>query len=732
MALSNPDGRLLTLIGPGGIGKSRLAHEAASRLLARGVYPDGVYRVTLDVRSDLASLPWRVLEILGAAVDLATDPWTQTATAIASSRMLLVLDGADGADAVAPHLAALLDASPHLDLLLTGRERLGLAEEQTLALTGLAVAPPDATWSEAASGGALGLVLDRVRRLQPGLDLEPQRLGLLELCRTLEGSPLALELVAPWTRLVPCAEIVAQLTRDPDLLTSNLAGVPGRHRSLRAVFETSWSYLGPAERSVARRLAVFAGGFRRDAAAAVARASLATIARLVDAALLRGAPDGRYAVHPLVGTFLREKLAEVPRERALVESRHRTFYLDWLATQRADLERGEQRRVFGALHEERGNVDAIVQRAIASHDRGALEAVLGFVDVTYEARGALAEGRRVLAEVETALRDDASARTLRARTLVDLGWFHHRLGAVTQGQARTREALALLEPDENPGLSARGMMNLGLAEGALGRRDLAEPFLARALELAQVSGDEGLTASIHGSLGIHESESGRHERAAVHFEEAVALHERGGRTLSLIRETGNLAIAHGILGDLARSGALMERSLALAREIDFQQSLPFSLSNLGVHHARLGDHVRARDLNLEAKAVAVATAQRPILVGILVNLVETHAALGDLLEATAASDEALALARDLGLVPLQLQALEARAELEARRGRFDRAAALVQVVLTNPAVRSYTSGTAGSLWARLAPEVTGPQVEAAAAFGRDVTVEEALAWASQG
>lgn len=130
--------------------------------------------------------------------------------------------------------------------------------------------------------------------------------------------------------------------------------------------------------------------------------------------------------------------------------------------------------------------------------------------------------------------------------------------------------------------------------------------------------------------------------------------------------------------------------------------------------------------------MAEATGQLPILVGILVNLTEAHAALGDLAGAGAASNDALDLARDLGLVPLQLQALEARAELEAHRGKHAAAAALVQVVLADPAVRSYTSGSAGSLWERLTATLTPAEADAASTFGRDVTVVEALAWARSG
>jgi tetratricopeptide (TPR) repeat protein len=732
--LASREHRLLTVIGPGGIGKSRLAHEAAWSALTRGRYPDGVFLVAVDAVADAASLAAHVMAALGGSNEAAHDPWMRLASWLAPRRTLLVLDDLDGVPEAAPHLANLLASAPGLDLLLTARERLGLGEEQTLSLGGLAVPAPGeiVTWSEATAGGAVRLVVERTRALRAGLDLEPQLPQLLELCRVLDGSPLALELAAPWTRLVPCADILAQVTSDPAILAASGEDLPPRHRSLRAVFETSWTFLEPSERSVARRLAVFAGGFRRDAAAAVAGANLSTLGRLADAALLRGGPDGRFAIHPLVVAYCAEKLAAAPEELAAARARHRGFYLDWLSGQRDLLERGQQQRVFGALREEWPNVEAIVQFALAHRDLDVLAPLLRLVDVAYEARGALHDGVRLLEHVDALLRDDDRAVGVRARVLVDLGWFHHRLGAIEAGQAATRAGLALIGPTGDPALLARGTMNLGLAEGVLGRRAEAEPLLLRARDLANSSGDEGVLAAVLGSLGIHESGSGRHERAAHLFEAAMTLHERGGRVLDTIREIGNLAIAFGIMDDLPRSGALFERALAMAREIDFPQTMPFTLSNLGIHHARLGDHERARDLNLEAKAAAEATGQRPILVGILVNLTQAHTALGDAAAAKAASDEAIGLARDLAVEPLQLQALESRAELEAALERTEWAAGLLQVVLAHPAILSYEGSGAMPLWERLAARLGPDRADSAAAFGRMTTLPDALAWALAG
>ncbi len=738
-ALARPDARLVTLVGPGGIGKSRLAHEAARAALVGGRYPDGVFVVSA---SDALALARDLLAVLGTAAaarsgpgttpgDPAGDPWAQATAALSEARALVVIDDLDGATDAGERLDALLSATAHLDVVATARRRLGVEGERVVALTGLSVPAADAPWVDALACDGVRLLLDRATQAQAGLDLEPQARDAVELCRTLDGWPLALELVAPWTRLMSCADLNAQLASDPDFITADADAAPGRHRSLRTVFEASWGLLSDAERETARRLAVFRGGFRREAAAQVADASLATLARLVDASLVRGAPDGRYSVHALVAASLGEKLEDAG-ERDAVVGRHRRYYLGWLAAQRERLAQGHQAEVFVSAREEASNVAVLLDDALAQRDVGTLGAFLQLLDVVFEARGALAEGLTWLRRLDDLLVHDTDADTavLRAQVRVEIGWYLHRLGDVAVGRDLTHAALTLLDAampaSGAPALRARAWMNLAVAEGALGHRDRTRPLLDRALELARAADDPAVLAAILGNLGIDAGEHGRPAAAAAFFEEAVALHERDGRVLSAIRELGNLAIACGVQDDFERSGALFERSLALARSIGFRQTLPFTLSNLGVHHERLGDLPRALALNLEARAVAEETGQRPILVGILVNLVGVYRRLGEVATAFETSRAALALARELGLEPLQAQALEARAELEAAVGDPRWAAMLVQVVLHSPATRSYTGSGAADAWAALRPHLSADEIEAAESDGRATPLGRAV------
>ena len=739
-ALARPEGRLVTIVGPGGIGKSRLAQEAAREALIDGRYTDGVFVVG---GSDAMALAHALAAAVGAAAagtegaePTPGDPWSRATTALRDAGALVVLDDLDGTQNAAARIDALLSGTSRLRVVATARRRLGIEGEQVVDLPGLPVPAADASWSEATSCDGVRLLLDRAVQAQAGLDLAPQARDVIALSRALEGWPLALELVAPWTRLMSCADLVAQLVDDPDFIAADADAAPGRHRSLRAVFEASWGLLDDVDRVAARRLSVFRGGFRREAATDVAGATLATLARLVDASLVRGAPDGRYTVHALVAASLAEKL-DAAGERVAVAARHRRHYLGWLAAQRARLTQGHQAAVFAAAREEWGNVALLLEDAVEQRDLATVVAFLDLLDVAFEARGALTEGLDWLRRVEGALdgaidaaADDVPAAGLRARVLVEIGWYLQRLGDVATGRDPTRAALELLDaaapPDAELALRARAWANLAVAEGALGHRDRTRPLLDRALRLARASGDRGVVAMVVGSLGVDAGEHGRVAESAAFFEEAVELHERDGRVLSTIRELGNLAIACGVQDDFARSGALFERSLALARSIGFRQTLPFTLSNLGVHHARLGDLARARELNLEARAVAEETGQRPILVGILVNLVGVHQRLGEVAAATEASDQALTLARGLRMEPLLAQALEARAELAEALGDRAWSARLTQLVLQSPATRSYTGSGAEELWARLRPSLTTDEVADAEAFGRTSSLARAV------
>jgi predicted ATPase/DNA-binding SARP family transcriptional activator len=284
--LADPTCRLLTITGPGGVGKSRLGRYAAEGLATR--FADGVVQVDLHGPSSADSLPNAVAAALSLAVGLEVDPLGRLAQAIGERQMLVVLDDLDALPGCAATIASLLSRCRHLVVLATARERLRLVDEWLLPLEGLAFAGAGTPLAEAAATDAVRLFLLRAERLRPDHDLLGSELRhVVEICRLVGGLPLGIELAAAWVRTLTCAEIAAEIAADLAFLTRDAPDAAERHGSVRAAFDHSWRNLTDDERRSLERLSVFRGRFDRMAVSHVAGCPLAILAALVDKSLLR-------------------------------------------------------------------------------------------------------------------------------------------------------------------------------------------------------------------------------------------------------------------------------------------------------------------------------------------------------------------------------------------------------------------------------------------------------------
>jgi predicted ATPase/DNA-binding SARP family transcriptional activator len=377
--LADPACRLLTVLGPGGIGKTRLAVRAARDEMDS--FPHGVYFVDLAPVPSAELLSAAILRTLQAPQQAVAGPDQHLLDFLKDKQMLLVLDNyehlltgpepdrRDGYGLVAKMAAT----APQLKILVTSRARLNVPQEWLAPLEGLETPPPSprpspfegeggfaplpfgersgerrstgrrrrpAKGAAAALGrySATALFLDRIRRLRP--DFHPateDARAMAHICRLLEGMPLAIELAAAWARILPLDEIARRLEGGLDLLTTTMRGVPSRQRSMVATFDHSWRLLTPRERSILRRLSVFRGGFTLEAAGAVAGAGLRDLANLADASWLAPATPGRYAIHELVRQYCAEKLErEGPPETGetgdQVGRRHAAYFESLLAS----------------------------------------------------------------------------------------------------------------------------------------------------------------------------------------------------------------------------------------------------------------------------------------------------------------------------------------------------------------------------------------------------------------
>jgi transcriptional regulator with XRE-family HTH domain len=301
---------LLTIVGPGGIGKTRLAVEAAH--LSEQLFPDGVWFVPFVSLNS----PVQIVPTIAGALDFKfqepTNPQAQLLRYLRAKRALLVLDNAEHLlDGVGVFTEILKDCH-QVKLLVTSRERLNLLSEWVFDLQGLPV-PLNDQVEHFEAYSSVALFLQSARRVRAGFEMrEAERCWVLKICRTMEGMPLGIELSAAWVGLLSCEEIAKEIEHNLDFLSVSMRDLPERHRSLRATLDHSWKLLNPEERMILSRLSVFHGSFSREAAQAICGASLAVLSSLKNKTLLYRNEQGYYGLHEIIRQYAGLKLAETP------------------------------------------------------------------------------------------------------------------------------------------------------------------------------------------------------------------------------------------------------------------------------------------------------------------------------------------------------------------------------------------------------------------------------------
>ncbi|MET7966331.1 BTAD domain-containing putative transcriptional regulator [Micromonospora sp. NPDC005305] len=460
--LDDPACRLVTLVGPGGIGKTRLAVEVAAHRQER--HRDGTVFVSFvgtsparpDEAADLvvADLA-RALEI---ELAVPREPLDLLADHLAGRELLLVLDNLEHLRDAAGVLAELLRRAPGTQLLVTSRRPLGLGVEWLVEVPGLPYPPPDAD-ADAAGYEAVQLFQERARLLRPGFPAAVGAEGVGRVCRLVAGVPLAIELAARWVRSASPAAIADRLADGLELLETTAPDVERRHRSLRSVIDWSWQLLTDEERWTLRRLSVLRRSFDLEAASAVAGAGLPMLAGLVDQSLIAVDGDGRYEMHELLRQYAAESLATDPAEEARTRWRHAEHYVALLPRP------GEARAEGGpSLEAEQENLRAATDWLILDADPTALDAHLVRLWALYQRLGWFREAQ---AFFRAAL--ERQVTTLqRARWHRMLGETHQQLGEANAARHHLEQALDLL----GGGVPASTTGRLGMLASQVARRTL--------------------------------------------------------------------------------------------------------------------------------------------------------------------------------------------------------------------------------------------------------------------
>ncbi|RIK38769.1 MAG: hypothetical protein DCC55_20105 [Chloroflexi bacterium] len=643
--LRDPACRLLTLVGPGGIGKTRLAVELAQRLVEAqpdaGDFPDGIVFVALAGVDSINGAVASIAAAVGCHFHAHDSPQQQLLDSLRLRQMLLVLDNVEQVPGGAELLSTILAAAPGVCLVVTTREALNLQEAWFHPLAGLAF-PERASESAQSIAGydAVQLFVQSARRARGDFTLASNEQSVVRICRLVEGMPLALELAAAWLRLLPAAKVAQEIERGIDILTARHQNIPARHRSLRTILEQSWAMLSPNEAVVARRLAVFQGGFEQEAAEQVATATLLTLAGLVEKSLLRVTTTGRYQMHELLRQFAVEHLAADAAEQAVIRSRHAAYFLAYLIEREPLLMGKEQSHALAEIGEEIANILAGWQQAVAQLDLAALEPAVDALYRYYWIYGRAQEGVELLAQAATQFAlIDQHPELLRldmVRSKLDLrqGMFYYFLGDYETATVHLTAAHQRARDLHREKEVAMALNMLGVIAGIQGKVALARKQLAQSLALFRTVGHlDGVADTLHelaqlcshvgdfvqakslaaeslaisrqlerpdwiasalDALGWTSFCLGEYDAAAAHYQESLATFERSDHQLGKALALGGLALvswAHGRLGT-ARNQA--EESLAICRTIGHPLHIATRLTILALIADEQGDFADAQ------------------------------------------------------------------------------------------------------------------------------------------
>ncbi|MCB9148728.1 MAG: tetratricopeptide repeat protein [Caldilineaceae bacterium] len=647
--LEQPTCRHLTIVGPGGIGKTRLALQVAGSYTdpafaaaARVSFADGVYFVPLEAHHSRDAMLASMADTLGFAFQGAESPRQQLFNYLRQKQMLLVLDNFEqlltapttlgGTHYSTPStdcvslLSALLNAAPGLKLLITSRVRLGVQSEHVLHLAGMeapgssvdlsqaALAP--LTVSNALEYGSVQLFVQSACRLRPTFELTASNVDhVVQICQRVQGMPLGILLAASWISLLTPADILAELQNSLDLLETTEHGIPRRQRSVRAAFDYTWNMLAPREQEIFIKLSLFHGAFTHQAVQHVTGVSLRELLNMVDKSLLTPAQERRFVLHGLLRQFGEEKLAEAPALAQATRDRHAAYFTNQVAHYAEAFTGAEQRSALLAMELDGENVRAAWQWAVARNQIPQLTRAVDGIAQFYVWRGRFREGNALITAastgvtVDSAPADPASPRyierwLLQIELLIWQAVFARYLGQRDDAIQLLNKALALLSEPQAAAVDVRqvrafALLHMGetLREGD---RAAARRCYDESLTLYRAAGNRWGAANALTALGWLVQHWGAYDEARRLYQEGLTIRQQlgdlRGAAVSL-RSVGGVALYQG---DLAQAEQLIRESIEMAQRKGDRVGVAASLGKLGEVRIGLGQLAAAREPLQEA------------------------------------------------------------------------------------------------------------------------------------
>ncbi len=600
--LKRDETRLLTLTGPGGTGKTRLATYLATRLLES--FADGVFFIDLAPVSDPQLVASTIAQTLGVKESATASIEESLKQSLRQRRMLLVLDNFEQVIEAAPLVWELLSSCFLLKALVTTRAALRVHGELEFPVLPLALPAParPASIEELAGNPAVELFVQRARAAQPVFRLTAENARpVADICLRLEGLPLAIELAAARIKLLPPMQLLARLESRLKVLTGGAADdAPQRQQTMRAAIAWSYDLLSEGEQRLFRRLSIFVGGLNLDEAEAVCNATgdmaldiFNGMTTLLDNSLLRkierGEHEPRFVMLETVREYGLERLSESGELEAM-QQHHASFFLALAEEAQPELSGARQTEWLERLEQEHGNLRALMEWA-SEHDAGAMLRLARALWQFWFVRGHLTEGSALLKRAFSLSGDELSE--VRAKALVGAGFLERLRGDLQAARAYFAEAQAIGRKLLDADVISSSLNGLGILAGAEGDYDAGRAFLEEGLRVSRESGNKRFVGLFLNNLGENARNRGDYERARNLYEEGLAIQRELGNKRIIAIGLGNLGRVAFQQGKHAVARSYYQESLMLNRELGDLHSIACLLDGFAGLALRAGRGARA-------------------------------------------------------------------------------------------------------------------------------------------
>ncbi len=643
---------LVTVLGPGGSGKTRLAIQAAAESLK--IFSDGVCFVALAALTSPAFLVYAIADALGLALAGANTPAEQVIDYLRARNMLLVLDNFEHIREGTFFLQEIRDQAPGIHLLVTSRDRLPVPDIIQMELAGLDM-PEDLSIDDLEAYTSFQLFLRRAHQGYADFTAAPaDRLHIAHICRLVEGMPLGIELAAGWVRTFTCEDIARRIEQNLAFLSTDHPDVPEKHRSLVAMLDSFWCMLSPNEQSILRRITIFRGGFSGSAADQVAGASPFFLDALVSKGYLHWSRHRRYELHELLRQYAAAKLHTEAHEENQVQENHAMFYLQ--ALQERETITFGSRYTLKEIWVDLDNMRLAWSWVVAQIRLDTIERSMEGLAAFYHVHGLFHEAEAIFQHAADYLQrvaaernsEDQSIYLVIGRLLAFRAQFLIRLSRYATAIDIAQAVLDLASTSQIISLQALAQYYYGEALWQSGEYDDAWQHLNHAVTLAQTGNMPALEADSLRKLSRVACDQGRYADARDLAEQALRLCREMGDRHREARSLNDLGIVADSQADYITSRSHYEHCLRLAREIGDQHSEGNALLNLGAVYADQGNYAETRTVIEQALRIFRESGDRRNEGIALENLGDNARMQGDLVTARRYYEQTLRICREIG------------------------------------------------------------------------------------